>query len=101
METEINHFKIDHDLLVSVSTKLDRAIEDIKELKDGMAARITALEQNKLDIQESTRFKSEADAIHDDHEGRIRTLESWGWKIVGAVAVIEPVIAYFIMKMMD
>jgi uncharacterized protein YwgA len=42
----------DHDILVSfkaeVGAKLDRVISDVKELKDNVAARVTALEEEKV-----------------------------------------------------
>jgi hypothetical protein len=37
----------DHDLLIKIETKLDRAIVDIKDLKDNTTARVTALEEEK------------------------------------------------------
>jgi hypothetical protein len=39
----------DHDLLIQIATKLDRAILDIKELKDNTTARVTDLEEGKTD----------------------------------------------------
>jgi hypothetical protein len=38
----------DHDLLIQIATKLDRALVDIKELKDNTTARVTALEEEKV-----------------------------------------------------
>lgn len=51
-EIDSTYRQSDHDLLVTIHTKLERAIDDIKELKDNMSARIAALEGNKFDKKE-------------------------------------------------
>ena len=72
----------DHDLLIKIHTQLERAIDDLNELKKDMAAA-------KLDKAEAYRLRDAADQVHEDHESRIRRLERWGFGIVGVVAFIN------------
>lgn len=91
----------DHDAiitLVSETRQTRRELQDIKniDLKDirndikavneNLANRVERLEEDKLS-------KGEATAILNDHESRIRTQESWRWKVIGivigAVAVLN------------
>jgi hypothetical protein len=56
----------DHDLLVQIHTKMERALVDIKELKDDTGRRVSTIE--------------------DDMSGmgrRITTLENWRWYVIG------------------
>jgi len=83
----------DRELLIAfraeVTTKLDRAIIDIKELKDNVAQRVSTLEQGKLDTAEANRLKMEADRVHQDHEVRVRFIERYLWAALGVLAVIQ------------
>ncbi len=79
----------DHDLLIQIATKLDRAIQDIKELKDNTTARVSALEDekaNKIDLSSHEKLGS---AVHSDHEKRIRRLERWSLLALGALGILE------------
>jgi len=64
----------ERDLLIEVSTKLDRAIEDIKELKDDTKVRMTKM------------------------EGRIASLENWRWYVVGIASIIAMLAEIIIRK---
>lgn len=75
--------KLDHDLLVKIDTKLERAIVDIADLKTGMATDITDLKNNKAD-------KNTISAELADHETRLRRLEYLG-AIAIAIAYIIPI----------
>ncbi len=90
----------DHDLLISIVVKLDRAIADIKELKDDTTDRVTDLEQEKVgkdefDIykaqceKDSTEFKKNLQDTLDDHEGRIRYNTKWIQYGLGACIVLN------------
>lgn len=54
-----------------------------EEIMRGLTMRIGNVEGNK---------------VYADHENRLRILEQWGWKIVGAIAIIQPLVAYLITK---
>ena len=86
----------DHDLLLTfkaeVSTKLDRVISDVKELKDNVAARVSALEEEKLNQKEFQSVRADAEKLHSDHEKRLRRLERWGFISIGALGLIEIVL---------
>ena len=55
----------DHDLLLTfkaeVSTKLDRVISDVKELKDNVAARVSALEEEKTNKKDFDQYTENTD----------------------------------------
>lgn len=70
----------DHDLLIEINTKLERALIDIKDLKDDTSQRVHTLES---DLRGMGR--------------RISTLENWRWYIMGS-AVILAVIAEIIIQ---
>lgn len=84
-----DHDLLDHDLLIAIATKLDRAIQDIKELKDNAAARIDALEAEKLNQKEFESVRLSSDKLHGDHEKRIRRLERWGFIAIGALGLVQ------------
>ena len=79
----------DHDLLIEINTKLGRVIADVKELKDTTAARVTHLEEEKVDKVEADRLEKENAAAHNDHEKRLRSLEKWKWMIAGGLGLID------------
>lgn len=71
----------DHDLLIAMkaefSTKLDRVIQDVKDLNNNTAKRVHDLEEEKLDKEEANRIHAEYDKINQDHEIRIRANTSF------------------------
>ena len=79
----------DHDLLIQIKTTLDRAILDIKELRDNTTARVTALEEEKIGQKEFYDYKSNAEEQRDDHEKRLRRLERWALLLIGALSLVE------------
>ena len=79
----------DHDLLVSIHTKVERVIDDVKDLGMNVGGRLTLVEETKLG-------KKEYDVEHADHEKRIRNLERYVWLAIGALAVLQ-----FILKFVN
>lgn len=72
----------EHDLLVTIHGQVGRALsdikdvkDDIKELKDNVAERVSILESTKMSKNDLDQAKTDADAIHKDHENRIRNVE--------------------------
>lgn len=63
----------DHDLLIKLSTQIDRLSEDIKELKSGTSKRIDDLEKDKADKKEFDDLKMD---LYTTREKRIRSLEN-------------------------
>jgi hypothetical protein len=63
----------DHDLLIELRTEMQNVRNDIKELKDGTATRIQSLEKDKADRHIVDGLQR---TVNEDHEVRIRTLES-------------------------
>jgi hypothetical protein len=61
----------DHDLLIRLDQKVDALSTDIKDLKDGTAATI------------------------NDHELRLRFLEKYQARIVGALGVVNLILVVF------
>lgn len=98
----------DHDLLIRLDTKMDRTIVDVKELHshistvhrsvEGLSAtvdaKIAAAVANKIDKDEAERILTDAQKVHDDHEKRIRRLEMYTWTAIGALAIIQALVAF-------
>lgn len=71
----------DHDLLVEIKTKLDRALVDIKELKDNVASRVSTLE-------------GEIQIVRQD----IVSLQNWRWYVIGIATAISLLLPYIIYQ---
>lgn len=88
----------DHDLLVVVHTKLERVLEDLKDMRLDTMGRIAVLEANKLDKAEAMKMMEEALAEstekHNDFEMRIRFIERYMWLAIGALGVIQAILNY-------
>ena len=84
-----DHPQNDHDLLVVIHTTLKRALDDIKDLKDNFAARMTVLENNMVDKSTVVDHMKKDDEIQGDHETRLRRLEYGYFAMLGMVALIE------------
>lgn len=78
----MNENQSDHDILIAlkaeVTTKLDRVILDVKELKDNVAARVTVLEEEKA---------SKADL--DDTNNDVKTLSRLVYIGLGIVLTLQ------------
>lgn len=70
----------DHDLLISINTKLERALSDIKDLKDDLASRVNDVEGDIAGLGT-----------------RVSALENWRWYIVG-IASVATVVANFVIN---
>ena len=75
----------DHDLLIAMDTKLERALVDIKDIKDDMSRRLSNQENEVVKLS-----------------GRVVKLENfrtsvrtWGLAIAGGLALLEFVLNYF------
>ena len=86
----------DHDLLVRVDERLRIALEKIEKLTDSLTEGLS----KKLDSSEFQIFKmDDYDEFKQDHERRVRKLETWAWTAIGALALIELVGFAYIMRM--
>lgn len=65
----------DRDLLVELRTEMKGVRADIKNLSDGNNARLTLLEQGKLDRTEANRLQSESLDFHTKIETRVLSHE--------------------------
>lgn len=63
----------DHDLLIKLSTQIERLSDDVKELKDGTSQKIVNLERDKADKCELNELK---DTVYVANEKRLRSLET-------------------------
>lgn len=93
----------DHNLLIRVDTKLDRAADDLKSLghrveevrhdvsvlSDSMETKIAAAVSGKADTQRMIEIKIDHDKVDADHERRLRFLERYVWGAIAVVAVTE------------
>ena len=88
-------YQEDHDTLIRVEVKVDRALQDIAQLRDGLSKDVAKLEVTKLDKDEATRLGMEAKELHEDHEKRLRFLERGYWWGLGALAILQIVADYY------
>lgn len=79
----------DHDLLIVLHTKLDRALVDLDRLADGMSARLSTVEHTKAEKDDLIKAQAEASIIHADQEKRIRRLERWGFIAIGIIMALQ------------
>lgn len=103
--------RTDHDILIEVATKLDRAITDIKEMDRNFTKTAadkvdrTSFEAWSRDFRKdlnkefeemqksiTTGFTAQT-KVSDDHEQRIRRVERWGFVAIGALTIIQLVIS--------
>lgn len=78
-----HEFKDDHDVIVAMYVKMGRVESDIKELKDTTAARVAALEHEKLDKIEADRVIAEIKTGQAVNKRNIEALQNWRWFVVG------------------
>lgn len=93
----------DHDLLIRLDTKMDRAANDIQAvdkkvsdvghdlgvMADGMELKIQTAVSGKADTVRVIEIKTEIDLRIADHEKRLRFMERHVWMALGVVAVGE------------
>lgn len=61
----------DHDLLIQINTKLERALVDIKDLKDDTGRRVMMIEGDLSGLGK-----------------RVSALENWRWYVLGISATL-------------
>jgi hypothetical protein len=69
----------------------------MKDMKDEITTRVAALEENKFSKADALTRRETTDAIHKDHELRLRRLEYWGAMSIGALIILQFIIP-FILK---
>jgi hypothetical protein len=73
----------DRDLLVELRTRLVNVEAGVGEMKTGVTSRLLNLEGNSITKVE-----------FDDHEQRLRSLETQRWMIAGAVMITSALAGY-------
>lgn len=99
----------DRDLLVELKTEMRAVRSDVKDIKEGLASRVAALEATKMDKTEAVRLIEEGKngdtKIFEDHEKRLRNVESSNEKFQskvqawGAAAILVLGIAQFVLQL--
>jgi hypothetical protein len=96
----------DHDLLLRVDTKLDLLTTTVNQLQDGTAKRISTLEAEKLNVNDSypVLYKKGVDDKLADHEVRLGKLETFNTRValmlsggIFALGFLITLIVYHIM----
>lgn len=80
----------DHDLLVELRTEFRGMRTDIKELKDGTAARLSSLEKKTEDLEAYKASKDDL-AKTDSRLDRVRTTQNL---IIGGLLVINALLPF-------
>ncbi len=92
----------DHNMLVSLNTKMEGLKEDIAELKNGTSSRIAQLEQEKVNTRDSypVLYKPKVEECLADHETRIRSVETSVTRVMtyGSAGIILLGIIEFILQ---
>lgn len=83
----------DHDLLIRLDEKLGAIVIELRDFKNDLGQRLAVVEKNKLDREEYFRERYESDNVAKDKETRIRRLERWGFVAIGALAVLQTIVA--------
>jgi hypothetical protein len=84
----------DHDLLIVIDTKLGRVIDDVKELKDNFATRVTDLEENKVSKDEFNELVKE----HKVHGAFIDNLKGKYSVYAIIIGVLISIVTAYISK---
>ena len=103
MQKDYSKFN-DHDLLIYLSASMDHAIGDIKNLSKLISESVSVLESKKVDRDNFEQMKDEFNAtlarmehtfnvIKEDHKKRLRRAEKWGFMGMGALAIVQMIIA--------
>ena len=79
------HIKSDHDLLIEVSTLLKYVVRQM----EGMASDIKSQNDDKISKAEVVKMSVDSDKIHNDHETRLRVVESFQENTLGRNTVIS------------
>lgn len=96
----------DHDILISVHTRLETVQGDIKEIKESTQLRIADLEAKKLDKASFEKIYQDAQIVHKDidkratdelkdHETRLRRLEYAYFLSTGILLAVQFYFQYF------
>jgi hypothetical protein len=97
----------DHDLIIELKTIVVGIKADIQKLSDGTASRITHVETEKLNINDSYAllYKTGVEERQTDHEARIRMnsenitqIKTWGTAGILLIGVVEFLINLYIRK---
>lgn len=91
----------DHDLLVEIKTELRLMRESFDNQHKTMAKEIGSLKEGKAGVGVVAELKAKIETkaevhITDDHETRLRRLESWGLMAIGALALMEIAFKFFL-----
>lgn len=87
----------DHDLLVELRTEFRGMRSDIKDLKDGTAARLSVLEKKTEDLETTKATKQDLEKT-DARLDRVRTTQNY---IIGGLMVLNlalPFIYHYLSK---
>lgn len=93
----------DHDLLIRLDTKMDRAAKDIADVhthinhvrvemqsfSTTVETKISEATKSKIDASEVHEMQVARAKLHDDHENRLRFLERYMWTAIGILALIQ------------
>lgn len=89
---DINEDKIkynDHDLLIILHTKLSMALKALEKIGSDVASQIQELKLTKHDKEAAVALQIAAEAVHRDHEKRLRRLERVSYIAIGALLLFQ------------
>lgn len=92
----------DHNLLIKLDTKVDIMTKKVDELSTNTVSRIDKLENS---VATNGQIIKTMQGEGSDREMRLRAIESWVWKAIGALIVVNvimiPIVLFLLFKKLN
>lgn len=75
-ESNLKQMMNDHDILIEVRTQVKDMRSDMRDMQTNILSRMKTVEDNKLEKSEFSKFIDNTNKVHEDHEKRIRNIET-------------------------
>lgn len=92
MEPRTNREDVQQDVALA---KVGVDIEYIKKAIERIDNRLTVMDKDYMRRSEVESLKRDGDAVHSDHEARIRFIERYMWLAIGALTLAQILVNYF------
>lgn len=93
----------DHDVLIAISTQVDRLISDVKDVrsdiadvKSDLANRVAALESEKVSKIDFAAAQLDHVTMHKAFDDRLSFVERAVWIGIGGITIVEIIFKFFI-----
>lgn len=87
----------DHDILIEIKTELKLFREESRSTNNDTKERLIKLGENKVEKDAFNTFLTSDTGFKNDHEMRMRRLETWGLLAIGGLFVIQLIIGWYLI----